>query len=220
MLRVMLGNRKMSYYHLKLNGKMKISAAILVSLLVLVALSIPRAAALDSLSIVTNSDLYNLGDPISVAVAGPSTTTGSVTLFDASNRTIAQRQVQISGGDSSVFVEIYTLNVTDQPGTWRATVFDSSSNESSETTFEVVPIWDRILALDDRVTDLQAKLSTQNDTINSLQGSIDDLSSRMSAAGLSSSVAYLAVAISILSVILTIANMRKKAGFIPKKRGR
>ena len=202
----------------------RIISILLLAVLVMLS-NTPAIAAENSLSVVTNKDTYNIGD--SIYVSGKATPNASVvfTLLSPSNITVAVSQTQVPSSGNYSIVKLYTLKVTDEVGFWLAVVYDTSSNKTAKVSFEVVSIWDRILILESQLSNLQGqtqaleeeRIVLQND-IQTLNSTVGTLSSRLSTAEFSSIFAYGAIAISIFSLVLSIWAVRKKTGFIPKRR--
>ena len=202
----------------------RIISILLLAVLVMLS-NTPAIAAENSLSVVTNKDTYNIGD--SIYVSGKATPNASVvfTLLSPSNVTVAVSQTQVASSGNYSTDNLYALKATDEAGFWLAVVYDTSSNKTAKASFEVVSLWNRILILESQLSYLQGRTQELEDErivlrndIQALNSTVGTLSSRLSAAELSSIFAYGAIAISIFSVALSIWAVRKKTGFIPKRR--
>ena len=202
-------------------------------LAVLVMLSTTPAMALEnSLSVVTNKKTYNIGDPIFVSGTATPNASVEITLLNPSNVTVTTTQTQVASGGNYSTGSLYTLKVTDGAGNWSVVAHDTASNITAKASFKVVSVWDRISQLEDQLSHLNStvvyledqvtylsgqNIALQNDT-QTLNSTVGTLSSRLSAAELSSTFAYGAIVISIFAVFVSYWAVRKKTGFIPKKR--
>jgi len=90
------------------------------------------------------------------------------------------------------------------PGKWRVNVLDLSSNDTVETTFEVISFSERIEALEGQLSSLQRQINTLNNTIEALEASVKDLSYNQAAIETSSLINYGAIAISAMLLGLSI----------------
>ena len=181
--------------------------AFLTLLAILIMLSSTPAMVLaDSLTVEMNKmpPNYNIGD--SVSMAGTATPNASVfiRIFDPSNTIKVESEVQVASDGNYSVLYIYTIKVTDLPGTWRVNIYDLSSNETAEAIINVVALWERLKILEDQLIVFQNKIQTLNGTVETLETSVKDLSSRLSTIEASSRIAYGAIAISVLSAALSI----------------
>lgn len=199
--------------------------ASLVLLAILMMLSVTLAtASANSLSVETDKDTYNMGDSVSVFGTATPNASASIELIDPSNVTKAESEVQVASDGNYSKEDIYTLKVTDEPGTWRVSVCDLSSNETVEATFEVVALWEWLETLESQLASLQNKTETlesqlaslQNQTqtlegtVETLETLVEDLSSRLSAAETSSMIAYGAIVTSVVAVALSVVAITRK----------
>jgi hypothetical protein len=206
---------------------------LMLSLVVLLMLSTTPVMALGNPpSVVTNKNTYNIGDPIYVTGTATPNASVKITLLDPSNATVVAIQTQVASGGNYSTGRLYTLKVTDEAGNWSVVAVDTSSNMTGKASFGVVSVWDRISQLEDQNQKLNSTVVYLNDQLTylsdqvvvlqndtqTLNSTVGTLSSRLSAAEISSTFAYGAIVISILAVFVSYWAVRKKAGFIPKKR--
>ena len=183
-----------------------------ITLLVfLMLLSTPTMVSADSLTVEMNKypSTYNLGDSISISGTATPNASVSIKILDPSNTTKVESEVQVASDGNYWVSYIYTLKVTDLPGTWRVNVLDLSSNEKNETTYEVISIFERIEALEGQLASLKSQIKTLNNTIETLETLVKDLSYSQSVAETSSLITYGAIAISVVSWALSIVAITK-----------
>jgi len=215
-------------------------SVLVLSLVALLMLSTTPAMAVgNSPTVATNKNTYNIGDPIYVNGTATPNASVEITLRDPGNVTVVVIQAHVASGGTYSTGSLYTLKVTDEAGNWSVVAYDASSNMTAKASFKVVSLWDRISQLQDQISSLQNKIQAlngtatflndqvtylsdqvvilQNDT-RTLNSTVASLSSRLSAAEFSAIFAYGAIVISVISIFVSMWAVRKKMGFIPKRR--
>ncbi len=166
-------------------------------------------ASAGSLSVQTNKNTYNIGDPVSISGTATPNASVYVKIIDPSGVLKVERELQTGSQGAYLAEGIYLLKVADEPGLWKTNVHDPSSNETVEKTFEVVAIWERLGNLENQIASLQNQTQRLEEEVETLKTSVENLLSSLSSmeAALSTTtyIAYGAIAASAAFAVISLA---------------
>jgi hypothetical protein len=164
----------------------------------------PTITSANSLTVEMNKSppTYNIGESISISGTATPNASVSIKIFDPSNITKVESESQAAPDGNYTMETIYTLELLDKPGTWKLNVYDSSTNETVETPFEVVSVWEKIEALESQLTSLQNQTQT-------LTTSVENFSSRLSTIESLLIVIYGAIATSVIAAVISIVALTR-----------
>jgi hypothetical protein len=179
----------------------------LTSLAILIMLvATPAIASVNSLTVKMNKSpaTYNIGDSISISGTATPNASVSIKILDPSNTTKVESEGLVASDGNYSMEAIYTLKITDEPGTWKVNVYESSTNETAETTFEVVAVWERLETLEGQLANLQNETQTLESKVQTLKTSVDNLSSRLSAIESLTMVIYGAMVTAVIAAVISV----------------
>jgi hypothetical protein len=182
------------------------NSSVTVLAIIIMLVTTPATALANSLKVEMNKSpaTYNLGESISISGTATPDASVSIKILDPSNVTKVESDGQVASDGNYTMETIYTLELLDEPGTWKLNVYDLSTNETVETTFEVLSLWERLEALESQLTSLKNQTQTHESTIQTLTTSVENLSSRLSTMESLLTVIYGAIVTSVIAAVISI----------------